>query len=49
MKAVSTLQDAQEGNKNIDAKMVEYPVNHDLKVVQEVTEHVKEKVRAITQ
>ena len=49
MKVISTLQDAQEGKKNIVVNMVEHPVNHDLKVNQEITERVKEQVKAITQ
>ena len=49
VKAISALQAAQEGNKNVAAKMFEHPVNHDLKMIQEITEQVKEQVKAITQ
>ena len=42
MKEVYALQAAQEGKENIIAKMVEHPVNHDLKVIQEIIEWVKE-------
>ena len=48
VKEVSMLQAAQEGKTNIVANMVEHPVNHDIKVSKEITEWVKEQVRAIT-
>ena len=41
------LQVAQEGKTNITTKMVDHPVNHDLKVSQEVTAQFKEQVRVI--
>ena len=47
VKAVFALQATQEGKKQIAAQMVEHPVNHDLKVRQEVTTQFKEQVRVI--
>ena len=47
MKAVFALQATQEGKTKIAAQMVEHPVNHDLKVSQEVTAQFKEQVRVI--
>ena len=47
VKAVFALQATQEGKTKIAAQMVEHPVNHDLKVSQEVTAQFKEQVRVI--
>ena len=35
--------------KNIVAKMVEHPINHDINVSQDITEWVKKQVKVITQ
>ena len=48
VKLVSTVQATQKGKKNSDAKIVYHPINHDLKVIQEITKWVKEWVKAVT-
>ena len=49
VRVVSALQATQDRNTDIAVKMVEHPVNHDIKVNQEIIEWVKEQVKAITQ
>ena len=41
-KALVALQPAQEGKKEIAAKMVEHLVTHDLTMIQEKVDRVKE-------
>ena len=48
MKVIYALQAAKEGKKNIVVKMVEHPINHDLKVSQDIIEQVMEQVKAMT-
>ena len=48
VKAVSALQEFQEGKKEITYNMVEHPLAHDLTRIQDIVEKFKEKMKDIT-
>ena len=49
MKEVSVLQEAQDGQRDVTAKIIEHPLEQEVTKSHKISENVKEPVKDITQ
>ena len=49
VKAVSMLQEVQNGRRDVTANIIEHPLEREVIEIHEISERIKEQVKEITQ